>query len=676
MLQWPMTGTLDLRSSPDQLPQGSFRMRQNFQTVANGVLRRGSGFTKFLTQTAYNNADFHDQLLSLSSQTRSPLTLLFEAESTREVRSLIAANQSTIAQLDEHNATYKILGSGFGGVASTDANAPRFKAARLGDYVLFTNNFDKVRYMVLEQPPTAGQYLYTLPDLDTIGLSKAAVIAEWRNCIFLANVVMDGNRVAYRLLWSDFNGPISFDPAVLSSITGSFDMYTHESIMAGAPAGNSFLWYTTHGIWEMVAVGGDKSFDFRRVYNAEEKYGSDLIKACLKYPNSLCNLHDAHCYIGHDGIYFFNQYYSAPDRPEWLHLASADLLSNLDTSVCEPHIAAPFGDEVLFSVATTAATNHCPDYTLRANKTYKVCDIVDHGFLAFCQYRPQDVATVRDFIVENQICTLAGLEAAGYPYGKQCLPTPLPAGSAPFTPNCIYTTVRKAITLADGSTIHVEDYTQPTSSPTSLCALLGGLNLNTICDTCGASPLFLAASSVDWCIKQLGGVFYREICLNPTAVGATTSDGYTAATGSYVLNGITSILRSPPAFSPGRNIVNDGLLVNFEPGTPAQNPPLMISLRVGISGQPADPNVVYVGAGGVNPIRWFQRSAKPLAYSAKQSQAQYDQSNQIPSMPLRWNYKHEGKYIYLELTITGVGGDAKFSSLAADIAAAGPTRNY
>jgi len=59
----PLTGVLDVRSTPDLIPRDGVRFRQNLQTVADGKLRRGAGWAKLLSQAAYNNADFHDQLL-------------------------------------------------------------------------------------------------------------------------------------------------------------------------------------------------------------------------------------------------------------------------------------------------------------------------------------------------------------------------------------------------------------------------------------------------------------------------------------------------------------------------------------------------------------------------------------------------------------------------------------
>jgi len=659
----PLTGVLDLRSVPDLLASNGLRMRQNFQTVGSGTLRRGSGFKKLLSVANYNNSDFHDQLLALSSAGgRQPVTLLYQAITTTQVRSLFVATQQTVAQLDAHSGGYRVLGTGFGGTFSTDALAPRFHAAQVGDFVAFTNDHDKPQYLRLDQAadPISGKYMLTFDDLDTIELSRAKVIWAWKNVLFLANVTMGQERAPYRIVWSDYNNPTQFDPANLQSITGFKDLFTYEEILAGKPVGNSFFIYTTHGIWEMIAVGGDQSFDFRRVYNGEE----DERKACLAYANTLTNIHDLHSYVGREGIYFFGQYFTAPDRPEWLHRASFDFFANIDPDACDAHVSGVDADEVLYSIARKGASNHCPDYTLRINRKYEVADIVDHGFTTIAQFAPQDVPTIRDFIVENEICTISGLAGQGYPYGNQQLPRVLPAGSAPFTPDAIYTTIPLAVA---GAGKNVEDYTQPHSSIHSLCALLGGLRIDEICRTCKPEPILIAASSVDWCIKQLGGVFYREMCQNPTAVGITDSNGYSAAFGSYTLDPITSILRFAPAFASDSLVKLTQLEIKFEPQE--QNPPLQVVLRVGISAQPADPNT---GVG----IVFHQHSGQDIAYHTARNQAQHLAANTQPVERAHWHLYRVGRFLYIELTIAGVGGDAIFSSLEAELGSGGRTKNF
>lgn len=520
----PLTGPMDLRSAPDQLGPGSLRFRQNLQTVAQGKLRRGSGWTKLLTSATYNNEDHHDQLLTfIPNGIRQPVTLLFEAESTRGTRSLIAGRQSSISELDEFSGNWRILGSGYGGAATTSASAPRFKAAQVGDYLAVTNDYDKPMYHLLEANPISpSPLLQTFSDLDTIGLSRAAVVWSWHDCIFFADVVMDGERFGYRFVWSDFKNPLGFDPANLQSITGFRDLFTYEKILAGRPFGSSFLIYTTHGIWEMLAVGGEQSFDVSRRYNGEDAKGTSV----LKYPNTLSNTPSAHVYLAEDGIYEFNPFYGAPRRPEWAHRASGSsdntnvlgLFDNIDSTNCQVHVAIYQDNEYLISTAPKGASNQCPTRSLRLNSAYDVADIVDFGFTAFVSYRSYKVPTIRDFILTYGICDLDGLIALGYGFNNEGLPLQIPISTQPFTPDAIYTNVPQTI---DGVT--TEDWNQPAASEHSLCTLLGDTTLDTFCHKCEGDTLLVGAASNDWCLKQIGDVFFRERCVNPTAVGAGLS---------------------------------------------------------------------------------------------------------------------------------------------------------
>jgi hypothetical protein len=658
----PLTGTLDLRSTPDALPRDSVRMRQNLQTVGQGTLRRGSGFSKLLSLGNYNNSDFHDQMLAVSGATRQPITFLQQFESTNKIRSLWAATQSTIARLNVHSGAWRIYGSGFGGTQAEDGLAPRFKAASVGDYVLFTNNLDKVQYATLEAAPdpTTTELINPVTDLDVIGLSRAKVIWAWKSVIFLADVWMDGDHVPYRIVWGDFDNPLSFDPAKLESIAGFKDLPTNERILAGAPLGNSFLIYTDRSVWEMIAVGGDQSFDFRQLWTAE----LDNVKGVLAYPGTLTNMHDAHAYVATDGIYFFTQYNPVPQRPEYIHRASKDLFDTIDANACDSHIGQIYGDEIYFSIARVDAPAQLPDYTLRVNKTYGTCDIVDVGFSAMAEFAPQDIPTIRDFIIENDICTESGMAGLGYPYGTEGLPRASLVSSAPFTPQYIYTGIAKHIEPGD---ITVEDYDQPDSYTYSLCNLLGSESLDDICRTCKTAPLLVGAFSVDWCIKDIGKVYYRERCVNPTAANATTPDGYLATIGSYVLDPIVSILRLSPAYGANELLQLDRIQMDCVPAF--QVSPLGVSLRVGVSGEPSDPN-------GETGMVWFQHSTQLLKYATSRSSAQHLAYGTQPTDTLHWNVFRQGKFIYMEFTINGVGGDALFSKLGAALQIVGETFNY
>lgn len=649
----PLTGPLDVRSNPDQLGAGTLRMRQNLQTKAHGKVARGCGWSKLLTNSRYNNEDFHDQLLVLSNiatpdftAVRQPVTLLFEAESTRGVRSLIAAKQGVVAKLNEYSGNWIILGSGYGGTQTTSAAAPRFKCAQVGDFIGFTNDFESPMYYRMEDVSVSGSpLLQKFTDLETIGLSRAAVIWEWRGCLFLADVEMDGERFAYRLLWSDFNNPTGFDPADLQSITGSKDLYTHERILGGRPLGNTFIIYTTHGIWEMAVIGGDQSFAFTRRYNGEDNEGA----AVLKYPNTLVNLPSAHGYLAEDGFYIFSPWYGQPERSEWAHLSTPIILDNIDTVNCGVHVAAFNANELLISTASADATDQCPDRTLRINMNYRAADKIDFGFTAFTNYRSYRVPTVRDFIVENDICSISGLADSGFPYVKEGLPSPALAATAPFTPTHFYTATPQ--TIGDVTT---EDWNQPTADSDSLCALLGNERLDDVCRKCETPTLLVGASSEDWCLKQIGGVFYRERCANPAAVGTVITEGYQSSVGSYILDGYESIIRTAPMFSERFLVQMDELQIDFLARMDSK-----LYLRIGIASQVCDPNTDECR------IVWFVHTPEDLVCHTKLTAAEHLKRNTIPSLFPHWHLMRKGRILCAEIKIIGTGGDTDLSGLKA-----------
>lgn len=461
----PLTGVLDIRSGPDQVPNDGLRLRQNFKTTAQGKIRRGTGYTKLLTNGSYNNEDLHDQLLTfIPDGIRQPNTRLFETESTRGVRSLIAARQSSISKLNEYSGNWHVLGSGYGGDPSTSAAAPRFKIAQVGDYLVFTNDFDAPMFHLLDSSPADGApLLQTFPDLKLIGLTRAGVVWSWHDCLFLADVEMDGERVGYRLLWSNFNDPTSFDPAKIDSITGSKDLFTNERILAFAQFGTSGFIYTSAGIWEVIVVGGEQTFDFARRYSGEQAKGAVV----LKYPETLVETPQAHYYLAEDGVYQYSPFYGPPRRAEWLHRGTGSssglplaLLDNIDTDNCLVHQAIYSQNELFITTASRNAVNNCPDRMLRVNLDYNVADVMDVGFTALCNYRSYRTPTVRDFIIENGICDLATLITKGYGFDNEGLPRPLPTMTSPFTPTHIYTSTAKVIGTSEtpGPTKNVVSY--------------------------------------------------------------------------------------------------------------------------------------------------------------------------------------------------------------------------
>ena len=157
-----------------------------------------------------------------------------------------------------------------------------------------------------------------------------------------------------------------------------------------------------------------------------------------------------------------------------------------------------------------------------------MADIVDHGFTAAVNFRPQPIHSIRDFILDQRICEdqcpsvplqclTDELLAIGRPppFENEGLPSPFKPPTAAFAPTVFYSHVTQ--TIGDATT---EDWTQPVADPDSLCALLGDLSISKMCRGCETVSVLIAASSQDWCLKELDpDTFYRERCVNPTDPG-------------------------------------------------------------------------------------------------------------------------------------------------------------
>lgn len=662
----PLTGLLDTRSSPDLMPAGALRWRQNLQTISEGRVRRGCGWEKLLSSATYNNQDLHDQLLTFTTgAVREPVTLLYESESAAGVRSLWAATQSRIFRLTESTGNWKLMGDGFGGGSGTDCTGPRFKAGVSGDYLIFTNGYDKPQVHRLEQPPFDSTLFSEIDDLNTIGLSQAAHVWVWKDVVFLADVTMDNLRHGNRIVWGDYRNPLSFDPAKVESIAGYKDLNFGERILAGmATNANTFLIYTTKSIWEITVVGGEQVFAWREAYPGQKNDFAGI----LAHENTLIDLGGEHLYLAKDGPYVFSGYRSAPERAEWLHRAMGTLYADLDTETCEAHIGWTHDREGFFSVKRTTDSG-CPGITIRFHLDYKVADIMDHGFTAACNFRSQPVQNIRDFILDYRICTLATLDAqmtalfSRTAFENEGLPSPFATPTAAFTPTCIYSSVEYEPVAG----IIVEDYTQEAASQFSVCTLLGDLKLSDICQTCAGPSLLVLASAEDWCLKQYGGVFYRERCANTTAVGSSGTYGYTTSVGSYVQDPYDSLVRFAPLFAEGLLMIAEGFKLNGIPAVSAT--PASLQLRVGASGQTGDPN------DDLCLIVWQDRSTKLLQCVTTKTAAQHLSQKTVPAQPLEWRFQHSGAVLYFELKIAGTGGDCTLSGVVADLHAT-PKRNY
>jgi hypothetical protein len=677
-VRWkPLTGLLDNRCDPDSMPPYSVRYRLNWWPTESGKLERLPGFEKLFTSSSYNNEDLHDQLLAhqtyyeddgddttddstvtswpsatcsgpllTRSTGRQPISLLFSATSGFGSRALIAATESRIYRLNNGTGNWKLLADGMGEQIS-DGTCPkrRFRADQLNDAVLFTNDWDVPQYWLFDQL-TYGclrRAIQPIPGLDVIGLTRAKFVWTFKSVPILANVEMDGERKTNRIVWGDYN-QLSFDPAVTSSIAGYQDLDNGEEIIGGAEINNEFLIYTNRGIWQMTAVGDPRVFSFDKRYTPDKNGEGTLF-----YPNTLVSTGGYHIFLGRDGLYVYNLYLPSPERVEWADYGTGDLFTDISVDCCENHTAVYDPDRRLYMVSYAEATNHCcPTKTILVSMDHQFVSYMDEGFSAFCVFARESRETLREWIVDNCVCSPSELRDVGFDYVKEGLPRTEAEGSCQDI-DAIFTDT--AMTTG-GSVIVTQSIESPSvisADSTSLCSAMDGELIEDECDDCKPLPTIIGAAVQDFCLKQLWTAYVREMCVNPFAVGSWTWEGYRASVGEYSDETYDSVLRSGCLNSgePGDTILRK---VEFEIQPEVQSTPAEVSLRTGQAGQAVDPNETRC------TIIWNDEGAKDLECLAGGTEAELEAQYLRADDIFDWSTWTVGRHIYWELTISGSGG--------------------
>lgn len=647
----PLSGILDARSDPGLINPASFRFRQNWESPAANSACRATGWRRLLD----GNGDAHDQLLTLSPGAVSePLNFLFEARTRPGQSRLYIGTNHRLLALNASTRNFQIISDELGAGLPFDCTGPGWSTGLVGRTAVFSNGVD-ARSHVIGQPNNEAndQAVRTIADLETLGVSSAQFVIAWRGLVFLFNVTQDGAHVDHRVWWSDFNRPLSFVPKT-GSAAGQQDLGQGETILNALPLGNSLIIYTATGIWIADIIGLPNTISFTK------RYSHPKGKACLAYRRALASSGTAHFYLSRDNICRFDLYSPEPDTPEWLDAAAPVIFENISSTNCNAPCAGFDSSSTLPQSQMQSGTlwfswnrmgELCPTQSLRIQTDQRFASLVDHGFTAFGNFTADQPLTMREWLLNNCICTPAGLADAGWGFvkeGEPCAGLTVPTCTS--YPARLYTTQTKNL---DGR--EIEDMDAASASADSLCALLAGRGPADFCaedfagSACSASQLFLGASAQDKCIKQMGEVYYRDRCVS------------TAGCGTYVRDGYSSILRSGgisfgSPFSPKQ--INK-FLTDLLPAE--QTIPSKIRLRIGTSFQPVDPNKV-----GCNVI-WIEATPKDMKCLTG-TEAQQIMKKTRQGAGFQWELYREGHWLYYELRIDGTGGSACMSRVELSVA--------
>lgn len=163
----------------------------------------------------------------------------------------------------------------------------------------------------------------------------------------------------------------------------------------------------------------------------------------------------------------------------------------------------------------------------------------------------------------------------------------------------------------------------------------------------------LAASGEDWCVKDLGGPFYREMA--PVNVDPTVDMPEQI---NYEHRGYYSVLRGefPLGMSDREKAIR---MVRIEHDTSIEAVPGIIRLRVGNSFSKQDPNDVD----DVCSVLWSDFMDKQMACPEPRKISDLKANGLRTSAPAtEWHFLFEGRFCYFEFTIANPDGTARVGS--------------
>lgn len=618
----PVTGFLDTRSTADEVPPNGYRRMINMRVTQLNRLSRMAGWRKAFDKSTYNNADLHDQL---SGYTREQLTFTHSARTLAGFSKLFASTKTRIYALNDATENWEVI--------SDNRTADIESAAHLENVVVFTNNQDPPGHYFIDQPLIEGQGVADIPDLKRLNVTKVGLVIEFNNVMFYMDLVRDGIRRTNEIIWSDYKRPVSLYPST-GSLASRFTLDAGDNILGAMPLGDSLFIYTSLKIWEVRAVGLPQIFSFTRRYNP----GKPGLR-CLAYKHTLVSNGDSHFYWGTDGIYKYDFYDTKPDLVDWIHRASADIFSDLNQDACNAHVGGfnQSRNEIWWSWARGGET--VPSATFVVNTQFPFCSFLDYGFTAFVTHNHRKHTSLRDWLKEQCICTVADLGAFGGAFTKEggfC--------SGETDPNCptrpLNFTSGTTKIDTDDPTIESEDYLAVPDA-TSLAALLENVTAESLCadefgeGKCGGKAAFVMVSAEDNTLKEDADVFYREVCTNFTGCGNYQKRGYRS------LGRSGAIALGHP--SDDKEVVRFAAEIHPEPASvPAQ-----IFLRIGVASQAVDPN----SASGRCVILWEEQDPKLIDCLSDVDAARHIAENTRPSDELEFGLFQTGRYFYYEFEI-------------------------
>lgn len=165
---------------------------------------------------------------------------------------------------------------------------------------------------------------------------------------------------------------------------------------------------------------------------------------------------------------------------------------------------------------------------------------------------------------------------------------------------------------------------------------------------CNEVQDLLGASNVDWCIKSIGNVYFREYAFTQPDLTEDIPDEAT-----YYNVGYNSMLRGliPTGLFDCSKTVRS---VSVEHDTAAQDTPCAVKVRIGQSRVLVDPN----DAGDICVPSWHELPTKLLQCPDMAKLSELKKKNQVPNLAMEFQTYDSGRFLYYEITIQNADGTA------------------
>lgn len=562
---------------------------------------------------------------------------------------VLAGTRGRIYQSTGDGGSWRLLLAS--GDQSEDTTVPflRWQCVTLGNIAVFTNAEAYVHWAIYEGEPDVETGMTAIPSDDHIalGVTSVKVLGAWQGFVFYANVVMEGQIYKNRVLWSDFNDPISIRRGG-ESVAGYSDLDGDEEVLRIEKLGSRSMLYTDKSVYAMSLVGGTQIWHFDRIYSGP---------LAMRFRNSLINMGNRHVYAASSDLVVMEEFAREPQTFTFLTSAAGAIFKGLDVELLEGleesgiqafgpihqsfchNLIGGFDQERQIgwiSWPSDQDTSGIPAQSIAIQWEHKKACLVDHGFTAFCSHAPKDGYSLRKWLADIGACVPEPIVGEGNPeYGSE--------------PDQDLRWIRNS----------TEDKDLPVSEDSVCSKLAANPELEPNCDPCVPGWWFLMASALDMTIKRYQPDSDRVRCVDPGTAGAWTIEDHPTSTAQYTTEGCVSLLQLDP-LTYGKPADKTAEMATVHGDTPdVANP---------VDDDPdARPTIhVHVGVGAqVSNMIWHPcLKTRPLDVLSSRTPSQHAARNTRPATPPTFPFFRSGSFVAWRLLIADVDGGPVTGAIA------------